>query len=126
MKWIEYLKVLLFKYFFLISLLIGFSACEYEFVQVSQIDEPVSFSRDILPVFSQNGCLNCHRKGGTSPDLSPESAYSSIVPALVNLNNPEQSKIYMTPNPSSGHPGKFTPLQAAKVLAWIKQGALNN
>ncbi len=102
------------------------TSCEYEFVEVAEPTEPMSFSADILPIFSENGCVSCHKTGGQSPDLTAEKAYSSIYPSLVNLDSPELSAIYVVPGPSSTHPVKYTPTQASYVLAWIKEGAQNN
>lgn len=120
----------------LLAALIGlFSAsmvsCEYEFIEVEEVDinEPVSFSEDILPIFTSNdNCTACHKPGQTSPDLTPGAAYNSIVPNLINTTDPSTSKIYQYPNPSSATHGfkKYTQVQAGKVLAWITQGAENN
>jgi hypothetical protein len=107
------------------------SSCEYEFIEVDLPDPniPVNFSSDILPIFNaNNNCTACHKTGGTSPDLTTDRAYNSIVPSLINTANPELSKIYVYPNPSSPNHGfkKYTQVQAALVLAWITQGAENN
>lgn len=103
-------------------------SCEYEFIEVTPPDPTVEvkFSSEIVPIFSANNCINCHKAGGTSPDLTAANAYNSIYPSLVNLSSPELSTIYVTPVPSGNHPVKYTPNQAALVLEWIKQGAKNN
>jgi hypothetical protein len=108
--------------------IIGLTSCEYEFIEVGQPDPDieVSFSEMIAPIFSGNNCTACHSAGGTPPNLATEQAYNSIVPALIDADAPESSRIYMVPAPSSNHPAKYTPAQAALVLAWINQGALNN
>ena len=102
------------------------TSCEYEFVEVTEPTEPMSFAADILPIFSQNGCVTCHKTGGQAPDLTADKAYNSIYPSLVNLESPDQSIIYAVPGPSSTHPAKYSPTQASFVLAWIQEGALNN
>ncbi len=106
----------------------GTASCEYEFVEVDQPDPDVevSFSQQIAPIFSGNNCTACHGAGGTPPNLNADQAYNSIVPALIDADAPEASRIYQTPAPSSNHPAKYTPAQAALILAWIQQGALNN
>jgi hypothetical protein len=106
-------------------------SCEYEFIEVELPDAntPVSFSEEILPIFTaNNNCTACHKAGSTSPDLTAANAFNSIVPDLVNLDEPELSKIYTFPNPSTGTHGfkKYTQLEAALVLSWITQGAENN
>jgi len=118
-------KLMLFSTLILIFAA-ALTSCEYEFVEVAEPTEPMSFAADILPIFSQNGCVTCHKTGGTSPDLTADKAYNAIYPALVNLTTPEQSIIYVKPAPSSSHAVKYTPAQASQVLAWIKEGALNN
>lgn len=106
-------------------------SCEYEFIQVEDVDPntPVSFSSDIVPIFTTgNNCTGCHKPGATSPDFTAGSAYNSIVPNLINSENPEESKIYKYPNPSTSTHNfrKYTQTQASLILNWIKQGALNN
>ncbi|MBE0638873.1 MAG: hypothetical protein IH598_10165 [Bacteroidales bacterium] len=112
----------------LIFITVGLISCEYEFIEVAPPDPTVEvkFSTDIVPIFSENNCINCHKTGGTSPDLTAANAYNSINPDLVNLSNPELSTIYVTPGPSGNHSVKYTPGQASLVLEWIKQGAKNN
>jgi hypothetical protein len=104
-------------------------SCEYEFIEIDEPDPSitVSFAGEILPIFTNNNnCTACHRTGGTSPDLSADRAYNSIVPGLINSDNPELSRIYTVPAPSSPHASRYNLVQAAKVLNWIKQGAQNN
>lgn len=103
-------------------------SCQYEFIEIDQPDPNVTvkFSEKILPIFSDKNCTACHRTGNTSPDLTDLNAYNGIVPALVNLTNPAQSKIYTVPAPASSHGARYSAAQAALVLTWIQQGALNN
>lgn len=116
----------------LISLLFLFTtllaACEYEFPEFELPDPSleVSFSADVAPVFNSKGCIGCHKTGATSPDLSPGNAFNAIVPALVNLAEPELSRIYTVPAPMGNHIVKYSVPEANMVLNWIKQGALNN
>lgn len=112
----------------IIATIAVFSSCEYDFIVVDQPnpDLPVKFSEEILPTFSALNCIACHNTGGTSPDLTEGNAYNSIVPALINTDNPEASEIYAVPSPSGNHPAKYSPAQAAAVLLWIQQGAENN
>jgi hypothetical protein len=115
----------------LLSVMVMVSSCEYETIEVEtpDLDEPVSFVSDIVPIFTNgNNCTACHGTGGTSPELTAEKAYSSIVPRLVDLDDPESSRIYQLPLPSTTGHGfkKYTHGQAALVLAWITQGAENN
>lgn len=113
---------------FTLICIFGLASCEYEFIEVGQPDPDieVSFSEKILPIFSGNNCTACHSAGGSPPNLTTDQAYNSIVPALINSDTPELSRIYLAPSPSSNHAAKYTPAQAASILAWIKQGALNN
>lgn len=112
-------------------LLFSLLSCEYVFIEPITPDAniPVKFSESIIPIFTANdNCTACHRIGFTSIDFTAVKAYNTIVPGLINLSNPDSSKIYLIPNTiSSVHQfKKFTPLEAALVLEWIKQGAENN
>jgi hypothetical protein len=123
-NYLRYLMVLM-------VMVIAVVSCEYETIEIDLPDqnEPVSFSEDIIPIFSSgDNCTGCHGSGGTSPNLTPSQAYTSIVPNLVNLADPASSKVYLFPNASTAtHSFKsYTPVEAALILAWITQGAENN
>ncbi len=112
-----------------------FGGCKYDFILEEETvvinpDDPdavqVSFSSDILPIFTSN-CIACHKTGGQAPDLTADKAYASLG-SSINTSSPETSIIYTEPNPdTSVHTHKkYTANQAALVLAWIQQGAKNN
>lgn len=110
-----------------------YSACEYEFIKPLDpgIDpnEPQSFSADILPIFEAQDCITCHSSTGTQFSLETGSAYQNILNMnLADTDNPEQSILYTVPDPTNPdqHPTTYTTEQAARVLIWIEQGALNN
>lgn len=112
-----------------------FSGCKYDFIVPEEVVDPddpdvevVSFSEDIIPIFSDNNCTACHDTGGQIPDLTAANAYSSInTSRYINTSSPEESNIYTRPHPSnSGSHPKYSEAEAALVLTWIKQGAENN
>lgn len=109
-------------------LVVTFSSCEYEYIIPEELDPTIiiSFDTIISPIFTDQSCTNCHKNGGTSPNLTIGNAYSNIVPDRVKLNDPESSKIYTKPHPDGEHYQKYTSIQAKNVLQWIKQGALDN
>jgi hypothetical protein len=106
------------------------NACEYEFVgiEIPELDEtvPVSFEDDLLPIFAANECASCH--SSYEMNLSPKNAYQTIVPKLIDIEQPELSKIFLYPNPASSlhQYQKYKPMEAALILTWLKQGADNN
>ncbi len=126
-----------FKYILLllvviVSVLVG--GCKYDWVipeEVPIIDpedpaQQISFSQDILPIFSENNCTACH-DGSPAPDLMEATAYNSVNSArFINRETPEESTLYTVPLPNGTHPVKYSAAQAALVLAWIQQGAENN
>ncbi len=93
----------------------------------------VSFSKNISPLFNTYCATSgCHVAGHQPPDLEHENAYASIKALnMVDLTTPENSIIYKR---MSGAVKPSMPMNAANnphninnlVLAWIKQGALNN
>jgi hypothetical protein len=106
------------------------NGCKYDFIlpeEVPPITGPVSFSTDIAPIFSTGDkCTSCHKSGGLgTPDFSnPATLYSKIVPGLVDLASPAGSKIYSLP--TGNHYKTISASEAALVLAWITDGALDN
>ena len=115
-------------------LIFVFVSCEYDFIVKPEVPPPnpndtISFSKQIEPIFTDKDCISCHNTGGTQPDLTSGKAYVSIISmSLVNLQNAESSKIYVYPNPANNEHNwkKYTEAQAALVLQWINQGALDN
>ncbi len=91
--------------------------------------EEVSFSGEILPIFtSGNNCAGCHN-GNQKPDLRAENAYTSLnSERYINKTTPEESRIYTVPHPDTNShlQKKYTAAQANLVLVWIIQGAQNN
>lgn len=121
---------------FLISAVLGIAvgACEYDFIAPEKesdipIDEEISFSETILPIFTSRGCVDCHKPGSESPDLTAANTYASINNSTyIDLSNPESSLIYSFIAPeSTEHVWKhYSATQAKYVLTWIQQGAKNN
>ncbi len=96
-----------------------------------EITRPVSFASDIVPIFSSScNSSGCHSAGSKSPDLSIANAYASLSNGgFINTGDPQSSELYLwmtgkkgTPMPVNGVNKDFNAL----VLAWLKQGALNN
>jgi hypothetical protein len=120
----------------LIFILFGvlFSGCYYDnFIGAgdTEFDGNVSFSNDIIPIFNKDcNSSGCHNTGGIKPDLSATNAYDALLNGnYINADNPTESSLYQwmkgnraTPMPVSGSVAAYN----SKVLAWIKQGSLNN
>jgi hypothetical protein len=95
----------------------------------NEITTPVSFSNNIIPILNKscNGS-GCHTTGAKAPNLTAANAFNSLA-GYINKENPKESELYLwmagkkgTPMPLSGPDKDYNSL----VLAWIKQGALNN
>ena len=93
----------------------------------------VSFSKDILPIFTKNCALSgCHSSGGQKPDLSLDKAYNSLTAGkYLNTATPSSSTLYLwltgkeaiaMPMGAANNPSNINAL----TLAWITQGAKNN
>ncbi len=107
------------------------SGCKYDFVLPAPVTPPVvdggdgtkvSFTTQIIPVLTAS-CVSCHNS--QTPKMTASSAYSQLVPNYVNKTTPTSSKLYV--NASSGaHYAKVSAAQAALILQWITEGAINN
>ncbi|MCY1723389.1 hypothetical protein OU798_23765 [Prolixibacteraceae bacterium Z1-6] len=113
-----------------------FTGCLYNFmIPEPEIptdpDDPdapeISFTQDIVPIFTSAKCVSCHN-GGQAPNLTGTNVYSNIVPGYVNTSDPESSSIYDYPSPATGKHSwaKYSTTQASQILLWINQGAQNN
>jgi len=116
----------------IIAAIVFATSCQYKFIVEPVIPPPnpedtIYFSQQIEPIYSEEGCTACHKTGGQKPDLTAGNAYNSITSlGLVVPNDPEASKIYYYPLPDGSHYVKYTSAQAAYVMGWINQGALDN
>lgn len=113
------------------ALLIGCYKNKTVYQDVPAITRTVTFSQDIIPIFNKSCNLSgCHGAGGQVPNLTPAAAYNSlIIGNYVNKANPEESYIYLKMTGKKGTvmpPSGMNKDYNALMLAWIKQGALNN
>lgn len=97
----------------------------------NEITRAISFKADVVPIFNSSCNMSgCHNAGGKTPDLTSTGAYLSLTAGdFVNKTDPLNSLLYLwmtgkkgTPMPLSGPNKEYN----AIILAWIKQGALNN
>lgn len=111
------------------SLLMMLNSCQNKFIiePVPEVADSISFSQQIIPIWLDQNCTGCHSTNGQQPNLTVDDAYSNITSmGLVSVNDPSSSKIYYYPLPDEDHFAKYTSTQAAFVLKWIEEGALNN
>jgi hypothetical protein len=93
-----------------------------------------SFSKDVLPIFSANGCVGCH---GTRANLRVDSVSTLLRgglhgPAIIAGNADSSNlvrKLSATPPFGARMPLNKTPLSdsaIAVIKTWINEGALDN
>ena len=96
------------------------------------ITSSVSFSKDIVPILTANCAKSGCHGGSVSPNLSAESAYTSLVNGnFTNTATPANSLVYLwlTGKEVATMPlgGTYNPSNInGYILAWITQGAKNN
>ena len=108
-----------------ILMLFFIGSCEKVTLEPEEFNfnDPVSFEQDIIAIFDSK-CITCHN-GSRDPDLRSENAYQSLVSeGLVNRTAPEQSELYK--KLLGTHDARATEIEKNTILAWIKQGALEN
>jgi hypothetical protein len=116
---------------FLSMILLLVISCEYEKQEPLKPLAKVSFSSDVVPIFSKScSTTGCHSVGAITPDLTAANAYSSLVyGGYVDTLAVENSQIYMRlidkqkPMPPSGN---LSQDQINVIYSWIKNGAPNN
>jgi hypothetical protein len=96
-------------------------------------DAPISFARQIQPVFDAN-CVSCHPSSYPYLDLRPGHAYRDLVgvPAAtapsyerVLPSRPDLSYLLIGPEDPSRR-GLLTSADRRLIAAWIRQGARDN
>ena len=97
-------------------------------VPIPVVTGPVSFSTDVIPVFSSNCAISgCHVAGNIAPDLTASKAYNSLMTMnLVDTVHPNQSVIYLKISTGTMNQYIKTPVNQQIILNWITQGAKNN
>ncbi len=126
------MKIKQLSAFLTLFIFILVSSCQYDFIELPELDldddpdeQPVvSFAAEIVPIF-ENKCNSCHG-GSVAPNLSANQAYNSIVPNLIDEENPLESRIYKHAAPTASHPATYTQDEAQKLILWIRQGAEDN
>lgn len=108
----------------------GISSCYKDVilppVSLTKPPQYVSFSNDLIPIFTTNCALSgCHVPGSQNPYLTPELAYQQLLGGFVNTIIPTQSTIYLEINSNMEvHIPDAT--QRQKIYDWIRNGAPNN
>ena len=114
---------------FLIGVLI-FASCAKETVVPANNINPnlkISFKDTIQPIFTAGCAVSFCHSGTVNPDLQTGQAYNSLKSGnFINTGSPAQSILYTEMAPGGGMSSHCTVNQADLVLAWIKQGALDN
>jgi hypothetical protein len=126
-------------FIFLVAVLVV-QACRKDYTMVPPAVElaagTVSFDTVILPILVNNCAKSgCHVSGGQTPDLTAANAYTQLtglgyVPQDDTSGASAKNSILYKMITSTSKPMPPTsPLsgtQVAQILAWIKQGSLNN
>ena len=90
----------------------------------------VSFSGDLLPLFSKNcGSAGCQdATPAHKPSLIPEKAFAAITSGgYINTSVPNSSPLYLVVKSGEMPPtGGLKASEAQKILDWIRNGAPNN
>ena len=120
-------------------LLIGalaLGSCQKEYVKPKPPTPPpppgaVKFAADIVPICTTHWSVaGCHDAAGGAPvNLSPSTAHAELFSnSEIDTANDDDSNLYkrMTDAANPMPPAGLLPSEAAKVLAWIKDGAKNN
>jgi len=108
-----------------------FSSCDYDYIHPAPIILPtdsISFKSDIVPIFSNRGCLGCHGAGLVYPDLTAADAYQSLMsdPDIIKKQDPAASVLYLKITTGTMKDKGTSPTEVAIILQWIKEGAHNN
>ena len=114
----------LFQFILLITFTASIYSCYYDEIYEAELpdDTEVFFEADILQIFDQYNCANCHN-GSQEPNLTSGNEYNSLVPDYVVAGNANESELYTTL--LSGHANvDATSLQLIEI--WINNGANNN
>lgn len=126
------------QYFFsavIVSVLLAVSGCKYDdYVKAVPVNvtTPVSYDTIVQPIFNTHCAVSgCHVPGAQAPDLTAANSYNNLfLYGLVDTTNPSGCVLmgHLTGTGYSLMPpvGALSPLQIGQILAWIKQGGLDD
>jgi len=86
----------------------------------------ISFADDILPIFDNYNCTDCHNGGSINPDLRPNNAYNSLVPTYVIAGNANDSRLYIQLLGNHNNQINVSNEDLANLEKWINDGAEPN
>jgi hypothetical protein len=115
--------------FFVLSVVLVFSACEYATIHppVQDPNVPVSFKNDLQPLFESQNCVPCHKTGGTLPDLTAGNSYQSIMSNNMVVPGNAAASVFYQKISSGGSMSAYSSAELnGKTLNWINQGAKDN
>ncbi|HVZ57468.1 MAG TPA: hypothetical protein VG870_12460 [Chitinophagaceae bacterium] len=111
----------------------GLTSCYKDIISPGQDPngppQQVSFSGDLVPIFSANCALSgCHDGTSHNPSLVAKDAYNALTGGgYVNVTVPTTSIIYSEVKSGSMPPtGALKASDTQKILDWIRNGAPNN
>ena len=110
----------------LILSLFYFSSCEKYAIEKPVVTEHIYYTPDIQNIFNSNCATSSCHGGSVNPSLKAGKSYNALVPNYVNVDNPEESILYKQITTKDTHIPRTNDLEKAKILTWIKQGALND
>ncbi len=123
------------KIWFAMCLLLAVAfACDYKYITPDTGDpvdpeEPISFSEQVEPIWTSQGCIACHPSAG-GLDLRVGTAYNSLMahPRAINNDNSTESTIltFKTVQPGPHGSVDYVGNQSEIIKVWIDQGALDN
>lgn len=118
-----------------IMIFLPFISCTKEVIkpkEVTILEETVSFSTDVVPIFANSKCNDCHSNTGSAKAIinfeSSSLADDLNSKGMIDKQNPFESIIYTIAKPGAQHKGtyEYGVDDASKLVTWISQGAKNN
>ena len=89
------------------------------------VDLSISFWNQIIPIFENNSCTDCHGTGQVPPNLTSGNAYASLIENnLIDTITPANSKLYTAL--AGSHKNHVTGAETDTILAWIELGAIDD
>jgi hypothetical protein len=104
------------------------SFCEKKYFKPVAVDPnlPVSYSKEIKPLFESKCAVSGCHNGAVVPNLLPDKCYASLMEGgYVDTLKPDESLLMIKLN-TNMPPEKLAAGDINKVLVWIKQGAREN
>jgi len=108
-----------------IALLLSMVSCTYNYIELEETPDLVSYEHHVQPIFSNN-CIACHNGNYAYPNLNEGFSFDALIYGnYIDTTTLTSSKLIIKIN-DQHYGGTLSSSEIDIITKWIEEGALNN